>query len=161
MQSFETHGRQVEYPFAPGDKKEVFHWLRQNPHRLQLGQIGLVFLSQEGERLGIEQLEHVEQQLNLWEGVLTSQYTLSGVPVQVITCCHPESDQLAFHIESPLLTDGLLQLSIQFPSSTVVAEEWRNSVHLEWEHETHHTHWHADSANNGKFKEHWMKIHTG
>jgi hypothetical protein len=151
MQSFETHGRQVKYPFASGDKQEIFHWLRQNPHRLQLGQIGLVFLSQAGERLGIEQLEPIEQQLNLWEGVLTSEYTVSGVLVKVVTCCHPEADQLAFQIESPLIVAGLLQVSLRFPSSTVLAKEWRTGIHLEWEHDTHHTHWHADSANSGRF----------
>ncbi|NHN33443.1 glycoside hydrolase family 65 [Paenibacillus agricola] len=151
MQSFETNGRIVEYPFAPGDKAEVFHWLRQNPHRLQLGQIGLVFLSEEGKQLGIEHLEPLEQQLNLWEGVLTSKYTVSGVPVEVVTCCHPESDQVAFHIESPLLAAGLLQLSIQFPSSTQLVEEWRTSIQLEWEHDTHQTDWTGESANSGRF----------
>jgi hypothetical protein len=152
MQQFETHGRKVEYPFAPGDKPEIFHWLRQNPHRLQLGQIGLVLLTQDGERIGIEQLEQVEQRLNLWEGILTSQFTVAGTPVKVITCCHPDSDQLGIHIESPLISAGLLYLSLSFPSSTVVSEEWRKTIQLEWKHETHQTQWLAESANSGRFE---------
>lgn len=152
MQPFETHGRQVEYPFAPGDKPDIFHWLRQNPHRLQLGQIGLVLMTPDGQRVGIEQLEQTEQQLNLWEGILTSQFTVSGASVKVITCCHPDSDQLGIHIESPLIEAGLLQLSIQFPSSTMTAKEWRSALDLEWQHETHRTEWVGVSASSGTFE---------
>ncbi|UOQ46659.1 hypothetical protein MUN88_11145 [Gracilibacillus caseinilyticus] len=33
----------VPYPLFPDDKEDAYHWLRKNPHRVQLGQIGFVF----------------------------------------------------------------------------------------------------------------------
>src|SRR5690606_23228833 len=50
-QTYETYGRKVPYPMKPEDKGEAYHWLRQNPHRLQLGRISFRILSKDGQEV--------------------------------------------------------------------------------------------------------------
>ena len=41
LTQYETYGRQVGYATSSEGQRELYDWLRQNPHRLHLGQIGL------------------------------------------------------------------------------------------------------------------------
>jgi protein-glucosylgalactosylhydroxylysine glucosidase len=51
LTSYESHGRQVGYATSPEGQTELFNWLRENPHRLNLGRIGLrLTLSNQTER---------------------------------------------------------------------------------------------------------------
>jgi protein-glucosylgalactosylhydroxylysine glucosidase len=132
LQYFQTYGREVGYASNPHGTEESYHWLRQNPHRLQLGQIGLELLLEDGSMASIEHLEAAEQVLQLWEGKLVSTFRLNGIPVQVYTWCHPEQDQLAVKIVSPLIQEGRLRLKIDFPSQTT-ADKWEECIHLTWD----------------------------
>src|SRR5215204_7711716 len=38
---YDTHGREVRYHTGSEGQKELYDWLRENPHRLHLGRIGL------------------------------------------------------------------------------------------------------------------------
>ncbi len=38
---YDTYGRQVGYATSAEGQRELFNWLRENPHRLHLGRIGL------------------------------------------------------------------------------------------------------------------------
>lgn len=128
------------YPAHAEDREEPYHWLRQNPHRPQLGQIGFRFVSREGTPLGAESITEAEQTLDLWSGVLESRYLADGVPVRVRTYCHPASDELGVRVESPLLREGRLKLAIRFPAPGMTDREWSRSIRLNWdEPETHHT----------------------
>ena len=40
LTQYDTHGRQVGYQTSSDGQLELFNWLRENPHRLHLGQIG-------------------------------------------------------------------------------------------------------------------------
>jgi len=42
LENFDTHGRPVGYAASSKGQEELFNWLRENPHRLNLGSIGLV-----------------------------------------------------------------------------------------------------------------------
>src|SRR5690625_3736758 len=46
MQKLTTYNREVDYPRHPEDNPEAYHWLRQNPHRVQLGQISFKLLKE-------------------------------------------------------------------------------------------------------------------
>src|ERR1044072_8903060 len=39
---YDTHGREVLYHTSSEGQKELFDWLRENPHRLHLGRVGLL-----------------------------------------------------------------------------------------------------------------------
>lgn len=101
-------------------------WLRQNPHRLHLGRVGLTHPG--GRALNVGEVGAIDQQLDLWEGVIRSQFELNGVSVRVTTVCHPDRDLLALRIESPLLANGALQVQAAFPYAV---GDWRDPC--DWE----------------------------
>ncbi|MFD0662491.1 hypothetical protein [Thermocatellispora tengchongensis] len=79
-------------------------WLRANPHRLDLGRVGLVL---HGAPPAPADLAGARQRLDLWTGAIGSRFRLGGVPVRVTTVCHPRRDVLALRVESDLLASGL------------------------------------------------------
>lgn len=98
-----------------GRAKEAGDWLRTNPHRLHLGLVGLHFQKDDGSSFEIGDLKNIDQQLDLWTGKITSKYLIEGHPVQVELVAHQQQDQIAFKIESPLLQNGSLKISLKFP----------------------------------------------
>src|SRR6185369_3881592 len=40
LTQYDTHGRPVGYAVSSEGQKELYNWLRENPHRLHLGRIG-------------------------------------------------------------------------------------------------------------------------
>jgi hypothetical protein len=123
---FDTHGRQVEYHTSSEGQSELFNWLRQNPHRLHLAQIGLRHLPADRPEINPAEIAATDQQLDLWTGILTSRFKLQGLPVLVRTAVHPESDLLAVEIESELIRRRALGVSISFPygSPEMNAADW-------------------------------------
>ncbi|MDF2927310.1 MAG: glycoside hydrolase family 65 [Paenibacillaceae bacterium] len=145
---FDTYGRKVGYAFDDAGQQEDFHWLRQNPHRMQLVQIGFVLRTADGAQGGPEHGEPVFQTLNLWEGCLESQFLLEGIPTEVTTVCHPHRDCIAVRVSSPLMELGRLAVRIAYPSSRVVSDEWDQSVGLNWQGNGHHTHMQQPEASS-------------
>jgi hypothetical protein len=118
-----TYGRQVGYPTSPDGQQELFDWLRENPHRLHLGRIGLLL---DGGQPKPADLQEVHQTLDLWSGILESAFRLQGIPVRVETCCHPRLDILAVRISSVLAEQGRLAVVLEFPcaSPQMSAADW-------------------------------------
>ncbi|MEV4759102.1 hypothetical protein AB0J86_28950 [Micromonospora sp. NPDC049559] len=107
---------------APGSGAES--WLRNNPHRLDLGRIGLVLDAGTAPRPPApDEIGEPHQRLDLWTGVIESRFRLRGEPVRVTTVCHPERDAVAVRIESALLTSAGLAVRIAFPYGS---EGWSN-----------------------------------
>lgn len=106
-------GRTVDYMIGEGDA--ISKWLYANPHKLNLGRIGLHFRKQDGSSLRGADLVDLHQTLDLWNGVLTTQFQLEGQSVKVTTCCHPSLDAVAVRIESSLLTSRRLGVELAFP----------------------------------------------
>ncbi|MEQ1645409.1 MAG: hypothetical protein ABL959_18305, partial [Pyrinomonadaceae bacterium] len=48
LTEYETYGRKVGYMTTKAGQEELFDWLRENPHRLHLGQIGLQLIKADG-----------------------------------------------------------------------------------------------------------------
>jgi len=116
---FESHGRKVGYADIPGNQRtSEMAWLRSNPHRLHLGQIGFVMTKADGQRASSSDLANVEQTLDLWDGVLLSHFTIDGQPVDVETVAHPTADAVAVRARSPLVRAGRLAITLRFPYGT-------------------------------------------
>ncbi|MEN3323203.1 hypothetical protein VP395_05655 [Mariniflexile soesokkakense] len=93
-------------------------YFRANPHRLQLGNVGLEILKKDGTVAKPEDLKDINQELNLWTGKIESHFTVEGVPVKVITYGDSKTDGIAAKIESPLLKENRIKLKFRFPYPT-------------------------------------------
>lgn len=125
---YDVNGRRV--PYADGgthrsNLSEAARYLRANPHRLDLGRIGLLMLDERGGAVGSDAVRDVEQTLDLWHGALRSAFHLDHQPVRVTTACHPERDIVAFRVESPLLRAGRLGVRLAFPYGS---EDWKRAA---------------------------------
>src|ERR1700754_3450140 len=117
---YETYGRKVGYNTSSEGQAELFNWLRENPHRLHLGQLGLCRGDKEIDPDGISE---IDQQLDLWRGVLNSKFKLFGEPVSVTTAVHPERDLLAVVIESRV-PDLAVRIAFPYGSPSMQAADW-------------------------------------
>jgi hypothetical protein len=133
FKEFDVFGRKVGYNDVPGNKQTPeIKWLRANPHRLHLGQIGFLLTHADGAAAQTNDLTDIEQTLDLWNGVLHSRFNFDGQPVDVQTICHPDRDLLAVRVVSPLLRDGRLMIHLHFPygtGSTITADWTRPDAH--------------------------------
>ena len=85
MTEYPYEGRTVRYAVERKKGNEaVYDWVRQNPHKLNLGRIGLVM---DGESVDKGRLSDVRQELDLYEGILNSRFCLDGMECQVRTAC--------------------------------------------------------------------------
>lgn len=137
-QSFETYGRKVAYPMKPENREEAYHWLRQNPHRLQLGRLAFRILKEDGEEADTSHVNPVRQELNLWTGTIHSEFTVNGVKVQVETACDPEKDGIGIRVHSELIRKGRLHLFLIFPCPDMTHRSWSKSVFPDWEQDSRH-----------------------
>jgi hypothetical protein len=110
-----THGRSVPYFIADPQQPEISEWLKGNPHRINLGRIGLVLTKSDGTIANERDIKNPRQELDLWSGLVTSHFTLEDQPVTVTTACHPTSDAVAARVQSPLIGAGRLAVFVDFP----------------------------------------------
>lgn len=119
LTTYDTFGRPVRYATGAGGQEKLYRYLRENPHRLNLAAIGLTVPSAEPGAAGPfrpeRSLSGIRQELDLFTGVLSSRYLLEGVPVEVVTACHPVRDAISVRLSSPRLAAGTLALELAFP----------------------------------------------
>jgi protein-glucosylgalactosylhydroxylysine glucosidase len=116
MKSIPKNGRQFVFPDAnTSHPTPDAEYLRANPHRFGLGRIGLEMTHADGSKVLMTDLANIDEHLDLWTGILTSSYTVDGSPVHVETVAHPDRDEIAIRIESPLIASGRLKVRIAFP----------------------------------------------
>ncbi|KAL0578688.1 hypothetical protein V5O48_003308 [Marasmius crinis-equi] len=113
--SWLNHGRLVQYDFGGGNPIE--QWLISNPNRINLGRVGLILRDTDGEPVNVTEgdLTDESQELDLWTGILTSNFTFDGSLVTVKTASAQLDDTVAFTITSSLLESGRLSVSLDFP----------------------------------------------
>ncbi|MBA2938549.1 glycoside hydrolase family 65 [Paenibacillus sp. CGMCC 1.16610] len=118
--SFPTFGgREIGFPYmAPGQITDEYKWLKFNPHKLHLGQVGFRFTLPSGEEAAADDLKEIEQMLHLWGGVIESQFSIGEAKSSVTTCCHPTQDLIAVRVKSDLIRQGRLQIAFHFPYGT-------------------------------------------
>ena len=133
FKEFDVFGRKVGYNDVPGNRQTPeIKWLRGNPHRLHLGQIGFVLIKTDGSLARTNDLTDVKQSLDLWSGLLESWFSLEGKQVYVQTVCHPDRDMVAVRVYSALVLEGRLKIQIHFPygtGSTITADWTRPEAH--------------------------------
>lgn len=121
LKSFVLNGKEEKYMVQwndAGKHKQASDWFRQNPHRLQLGNLGFRFIKKDGSIATIDDLKEVHQKLDLWKGTIHSFFSLEDEKVEVISFCDPTKDQIQIQVNSNLLKQGRLQLQLQFPYPT-------------------------------------------
>lgn len=126
LTEYDTYGRKVAYQTGRAGQQEMYDYLRENPHRLHLGKIGLRLLKADGSEAKASDITDIEQKLDLWKGIIESRFKFEGRGVLVRTAAHPTLDILAVSIESPLMTEGKLAVRLAFPygSQTMQAADW-------------------------------------
>ena len=115
---YDLEGRKVSYtvqPKEPERAKKAVEYFRVNPHRLQLGNIGLEIKKKDGSLAAADDIKNINQQLDLWTGIITSSFTVEGTPVKVTTVCDEHFDAVSFQIESALLQQNRIQIRVRFP----------------------------------------------
>ena len=120
-------GRAVPYADVPHNQQTPeIKWLRANPHRLHLGQIGFVLKHADGSLAQTNDLTDISQTLDLWNGEITSHFKFDGEPVDVETVCDPKLDAIAVRAKSPLLKSQRFAIQIHFPYGTgdVKTADW-------------------------------------
>jgi len=119
----ESYGRKVPYLYyekgkSPKEWADAANYLYANPSRIHLGRLSMVLKGADGHLATLKELKGIHQELNLWTGQINSHFIFDGETVEVMTCCHPEHDQVAVRIESALIPKGQLSVMVEFPYGT-------------------------------------------
>lgn len=93
-----------------GRQKDACDWLRKNPHRLHLGIVGLEF----DQPIRLADVHDIDQKLDMWNGKITSHFTVGGRAYDVETACHPQRDLIAASVVAPTHTG----IKLHFPYPT-------------------------------------------
>ena len=117
------HGHQEVYAVEykkdeDGRHKEATAYFRVNPHRLNLGTIGLNLRDRQGQPVSCQSLQAIRQEQKLWDGEIVSAFTADGERVEVTTGVHPTKDALFARIKSRLLKDQRASLALRFSYPT-------------------------------------------
>ncbi|MGW0246222.1 hypothetical protein ACWDYH_06230 [Nocardia goodfellowii] len=127
MSTYESVRGPVEYPdrfdmaamFGPEIPEEfqAGTWLHVNPHRLDLGRIGLLLRPEPGAAAETDPVVLVDprQELDLWAGAVHSVFEYAGQQVRVTTAADPHDSRVAFRIDSELLASRKLAVAVRFP----------------------------------------------
>ncbi|KAI1798531.1 Six-hairpin glycosidase-like protein [Daldinia bambusicola] len=120
-----THGRNVSYDIPDPDLPEISQWLISNPNRINLGRIGLRY---QGVSLPTSKISNEVQELDLWSGIITSTFDVSGESVKVVTQGDFELDAVTFHVESQLLASDDLEIELDFPYPPIHTTKYKYEV---------------------------------
>ena len=101
-----------------GRSQDAANYFRINPHRLHLGYIGLELTEKDGNKLLPEQITGLNQELDLWKGIIHSRFMIGIDSAAVTTAVHPDKDQMAVLLQSALIGKGLMQVNLRFPYPT-------------------------------------------
>lgn len=121
LKTYHLNGSDVSYMVqwnSPERNKKASDWFRQNPHRLQLGNLGFEIIKKDGRLATLKDVQGIYQELNLWTGKLRSHFTIEGVPVEVATYCSGTDDAIGVKVRSPLIQQGRLKIKLVFPYPT-------------------------------------------
>jgi len=124
LTEYEHAGRKVHYPTEakPGNE-DVYHWLRHNPHKFNLGRISLC--RENGKKIIPDDIKEAHQELYIYEGTLHSRFTLDDETVEVTTICDAETDTIAFKIKTNL--EGLgVKIDFPYGSHETSGSDWKS-----------------------------------
>lgn len=118
LKTYTLEGKQISYmvqPKEPERARKTVEYFRVNPHRLQLGNVGMEIKKKDGTLAGPADIKDIDQQLNMWTGIIHSKFTVEAEPVEVFTACDEFQEAVAFRILSPLLNQQRISVRLRFP----------------------------------------------
>lgn len=126
LREWPVGGRTVGYLSDASGQEAVFNSLRVNPHRFNLGNIGLYIEGCPSDEALMRRVGRLEQKLDVWTGLLTSNFDLDGIPLSIQTVCHPTMPLVAFRIIASCAEMGKLGFNLRFPyaSHTIDGSDW-------------------------------------
>ena len=101
------HAEPYSCQFPEGRRQEAADYLRANPHRIHLGVVGF-------SGVDLEDISDIDQTLDMWEGVIRSNFRYKGIPVNVLTSV----DTFADAVCATVSTAARIPVSIRFPYPT-------------------------------------------
>ena len=108
---FTHNGRTVKYPIEKKSGNEaVYGWFRENPHKINLARLRFCV---DDEVLSLEGISDVNQELDLYSGLLDSRFSYAGTDISVTTAVG-QTDTLAVRVDSKLCK-GRLTVMLDFP----------------------------------------------
>ncbi len=121
IKTYHLNGRDIGYTVqwnTPDRNKAAANWFRQNPHRLQLGNVGFEIIKKDGSQVSPSDIKNIDQQLDMWTGEIKSHFTVEGIAIDVSTFCHQDEDVISVKVQSALIKEGRLKIYIRFPYPT-------------------------------------------
>lgn len=120
LKPYQVGDRQVPYAYRHSMATDTFKskasdWLRESPHRIHLGMVGLEMTKKDQSVVKLGDIQSPKQELDVWQGTMLSTFKVEGQEVKVETIGHPTQDGIAVRITSPLLREGRLKLKIRLP----------------------------------------------
>lgn len=103
---------------APERNKEASEWYRVNPHRVHLGYLGLELTDPDGNKLTPGTVTNVKQTVDLWNGNISSSFSVNGNTAEVNTTCDPSSDMISTQLKSEAMSAGTMKVNLRFPYPT-------------------------------------------
>jgi hypothetical protein len=145
LKAYDYNGRKLALRTTSSGQTQLYNWIRENPHRFNLGRLRFLLKKSNGALIAAADVKNVDQTVDLWTGIITSRYTIEGVPVNVAACVDPDGGALAVQVHSSLISQERLQVEWAFPyghhgnpgadwtkpekhSSTLVAKDHRLEV---------------------------------
>lgn len=111
-----SYGRTIKYPLNNPTEPELTKWLKSNPHRINLGRVGMIIYKLDGSVVDEEaDFDAKRQETDLWTGSVVSSFTIDGRDVSVTTVCSPDKDMVAVRVSSPLLAEGRIKIFFDYP----------------------------------------------
>lgn len=107
----------VEYKQG-GRNQQATEYFRVNPHRLNLGNVGIIFKWKDGKNVALDDIKDINQEFQLWDGKIESKYKIDDEAVDVTTFCNLTDDCMFSRIKSELLSEGRAEVSFRFPYPT-------------------------------------------
>jgi hypothetical protein len=121
LTSYDTFGRGVRYATEHEGQEELFYALRRNAHKVSLARLSFTL-----DASGLAGGTAVARTLDMYRGVLSSEFIAAGETVNVETFVDPDRDAVYVRAESPLLASGRLGIELSFPygSHTISGADW-------------------------------------
>jgi hypothetical protein len=123
-------GRLETYAVQSNDftqpQKDAVNYFRANPHRLHLGIIGLEL----DEETQLSDINNIDQELDMWNGEIRSNFSIGSKTVKVQTICHPEKDMISAKIFAEF--NPIIKLRFAYPTGEWGddASDWtQNDLH--------------------------------
>jgi hypothetical protein len=99
--NLQVHDRLINYSMPDDKQPEISQWLAANPHRFNLGRVGLLLIKDDGSKAELTDLNNTRQETDLWQGI--------------ITACHSANDEIGVLVRSDLLKTGQIKIFLDFP----------------------------------------------